>query len=82
MLKPNQIIRTKWNGRNKKYYIEKGYVFTYMGNEFDVKVEDLLPSSKSLVVVCCDYCGKETIKKFQTYKNQHDVLLGDCCKKC
>lgn len=53
-----------------------------MGNEFDVKVEDLLPSSKSLVVVCCDYCGKETIKKFQTYKNQHDVLLGDCCKKC
>lgn len=73
----------KWNSRNKKIYESKGYVFTKMGEDVEVRIEDLTPSSKAKVQVLCDFC-KETIveKSYQIYIKQHHLEYGDCCVKC
>lgn len=73
----------KWNSRNKKIYESKGYVFTKMGEDVEVRIEDLTLSSKAKVQVLCDFC-KETIteKSYQTYVKQHHAKYGDCCIKC
>lgn len=82
MLIPNQIVKVKWNSRNKKYYSNLGYVFTKVGDEFCLKAEDLMPNSKVEVQVRCDFCGKIVVKKMQTYNQQHHPKHGDCCIDC
>lgn len=73
-----------WSGRIKQYYIDKGYVFTKILEEFEVKVEDLLPSSNKDIKVICDYCGESTTKPYYEIKKQRDKTDSnkDCCKKC
>lgn len=57
----------KWNGNNTKYYIAKGYKYTKQGEEFDLIVEDLNPSSKKEIYVACDSCGKERYLSYSVY---------------
>lgn len=54
----SETVKVKWNATNKKWYESKGYIYTKMGDEFEVKVEDLTRWSKVLVKVKCDGCGK------------------------
>ena len=77
----------KWNPANKKYYINLGYPFTKMKDEFKVKVEDLSKGSHSRVEVLCDYCleeGRETVisKEYREYLKEKFIIHKDCCKKC
>lgn len=53
----SEIVKVKWNARNKKRYEELGYRFTRIGEEFDVKVEHLSRGSIAIVNVRCEYCG-------------------------
>lgn len=78
----SKIVVGTWNPKNRNYYESKGYKFTKYGDEFDINVEDLSPSSKFKVVVQCDYCGNKVIKVYQTYCKQHDEEYGDACKDC
>lgn len=79
----SKTAKVKWNGKNKQYYIDKGYTYTKCGDEFEVPIEDLSPSSKSIVEVLCDFCHETIIKKnYQTYRKQHHEKYGDCCEKC
>lgn len=79
----SKTVKVKWNSRNKKYYIEKGYHFTKLNDVFEVKIEDLMPSSKAKVKVICDFCKNTIVEKtYQTYVKQHHCLYGDCCKNC
>jgi len=48
----------KWNSVNKKYYENKGYVYTRMGEQFEVAVTDLTSGSHALVKVKCASCGE------------------------
>lgn len=41
----------KWAPSSKKYYEEKGYKFTKLGDTFTVKVEDLSRSSHHKVKI-------------------------------
>ena len=59
MLKENQDVKMTWNGRNKTYYIEKGYSFTKIGDKFSVKIADLPNGSSVEVKIICDYGGTE-----------------------
>ena len=36
-----ETVKVKWGTNNRKYYIDLGYKFTKMGDEFEVKVEHL-----------------------------------------
>jgi len=68
-LKSKTII-IQWAVKTRKWYIEKGYKYTKLKDEFEVKVEDLTDCSHFAVDVTCDGCG-EPLKpvKWQTYKN-------------
>lgn len=78
----NTYAIQKWNSKNKKHYVDKGYIFTAMGDKFQVKIEDLTPSSKAVVEVKCDYCGTVVQKTYQIYLKQHHDKFGDACKDC
>ncbi len=81
--------KVKWNSRNKKHYTECGYEFTKMGDEFEVKIDDLTCGSCGIVTVKCDYCGAEYDLAWQTYvytKKKSPIKTDccssiDCCKK-
>lgn len=79
----SEYVTVKWNSKNRKYYIDKGYVFTKFGDEIQVRVEDLSSSSKSIVQVQCDFCHEIIVEKaYQIYVKQHHPKYGDCCKIC
>ena len=75
----------KWNPKNYKHYIEKGYTFTNWGDSFTVKIEDIFGYSSAMVIYKCDYCGEEITVSFCNYKKNHNIneyVKKDCCKKC
>jgi len=87
MLKENQKVIAKWSGRNKGYYISKGYIYTKIGDLFDVNVEDLSSGTRSEVIVVCDYClengiHKEFKKPYFKYVKQRLIIEKDCCIDC
>ena len=83
MLKENQDVKMTWNGRNKNYYIEKGYNFTKIGDKFSVKTSDLPNGSGVKVKVICDYCGIEYTLPYQKYNRILNALNSKCaCKNC
>lgn len=82
MIIDKNMIMT-WNSNNKKYYIDKGYIFTKMFDEFDIKIEDLNPGSCKKIKVMCDVC--ENIKMLSYNEYLRSVHNGDyyaCSTKC
>ena len=76
-------IKTRWSGSNKRHFIEKGYIFTKIGDEIIVKTEDLKDKSSIKVKVKCDCCGIEKNIKYYVYTNslkQHNGIY--LCKYC
>lgn len=82
MILSNQYVIVKWHPKNKEYYISKGYIFTKMKDEFQVKVEHLPLQSHALVKVQCDFCGEIVDVKFQNYNNRGKYSDGYSCTKC
>lgn len=81
MIKPDQLVKVKWNGQTKKYWESKGYVCTKMGDEFEVKLEDLPLKSGATVDVICDYCG--TIFQMKMFSYSRCSESGTIsCKHC
>jgi len=77
---------TVWNRRTKKHYEEKGYKFTRMDDEFEVKVEDLTDGSHVKINVECDGedCKNPYLKPM-AYKNYVRLSKQDgkyYCGKC
>jgi hypothetical protein len=79
-----QKVKQKWNAKTKKHYVDLGYKFTAMKDEFIVNVEDLTNGSNVKVMVRCDYCGKEYEKCWYNYilENQDSYIHKDCCNNC
>jgi len=78
-------VEMKWSPRNnRKWYENKGYIFTKWNDEFIVKVEDLQDCSIVKIDVECDFC-KETIKNI-TWKKYNKILNKNdnkyYCKRC
>lgn len=79
-----QKIKVKWNPRNINIYTSKGYVFTKIGDEFEVDIKDLSPSSNYFVKVKCDYCGGIFEKQFYARNNciNKSFIKKDSCSHC
>jgi hypothetical protein len=78
-------VEIKWARTIIKWYEDKGYIYTNLGDKFIVKIEDLKGFSKVKVNVQCDRCGK--ILKNRNYSNilksrekQHKT--DDYCNSC
>ena len=78
----SKIVKIKWSSNNKNYYIEKGYTFTKIRDEFEVKVEDLKSTSCVTIECICDYCGEPMKRYYSTYLKGREVVPKDCCNKC
>lgn len=81
----SETTKTKWNASNVKYYKSKGYIYTKIGDEFEVKVGDLSKGSTAKVESLCDYCKKnKIIKPYHQYLScvQNAIIKKDCCKEC
>lgn len=83
MLVKNQKVEMKWNNLTKRYYINKGYVYTYNSDVFVINAEDIQHTSSIKINVKCDYCGVENyISAVDYYKNTKNDSLKYSCKKC
>lgn len=82
MLVPNQIVTINWHPRNKKHFEEKGYKYTHTGLPFEVKAEDLMPTSHIKVKVQCDYCDAIIERPYRDYLRYRKDSGIDCCKNC
>lgn len=82
ILKSNQKVFTKWNSRNKKYYCEKGYVFTKMNDVLEIDVKDLIPNSHINIIAICDYCGEEFAVSMTNYTRSTKNNNKIACKHC
>lgn len=77
-----KTIMMKWNGRTKQYYESKGYLFTKIGDEFEIKVEDLTNGSSIKVEVQCDDCNKKYFTIWGDYKKSVNADNEIYCLKC
>ena len=77
-----KTVKVKWNGKTKKYYEELGYKFTKMGEEFEVKVEDLSRGSKAKVICLCDNCGEDLPWSYKVYNECVKEYGRTYCNKC
>jgi hypothetical protein len=82
----SESVVNKWHPNNKNYYVEKGYKYTKMGDEFEVKVKDLSDCCTVYVQVECDCknCTTPIIKPIKWYHYLKCVKDDDkyYCKKC
>jgi hypothetical protein len=75
-----EYTKIKWNPKICNRYIELGYKFTKIGEEFLVSVNDLTDYSKAKIYCICDYCGKQYETNWSNYKKQKKGILNkDCC---
>ena len=76
-------VKMRWNSRSKKYYESKGYAFTKLNDEFDLKVEDLLPTSHIKILVQCDDCECINEVCYRDYYNRvyQKYFCSSCGKK-
>lgn len=83
MLIENQKVEMKWNNLTKRYYVNKGYIYTHNGDIFVIDAEDIQHTSSVKINVKCDYCGVENyISAIDYYKNTKNDSLKYSCKKC
>lgn len=68
-----------WNSKNKKRFVELGYVFTKMFDTFEVDVEDLSDGSNAIVTVQCDFCGATMEKTYYQYIASRKITPIDSC---
>lgn len=86
MLLKDKKVKTKWNGRLRKYYEQFGYIFTGRNDDLYVYPKHLKENSDVLVFVVCDYCGKEYQIQYKDYikcvvKGKIKKCCCDDCKK-
>ena len=75
-------VKVKWNAMTKKYYERLGYTFTKMGEEFEVKIEDLQKGSNVKVKCICDNCGEESNPTYNGYTKNVQKDGKTYCFRC
>ena len=77
-------VKIKWNSKIKKHYVDIGYEYTKMGDEFCVNVNDLTKGSHIEVDIECDYCHKIYQKHWNNYinENMNSTIHKDACNNC
>jgi hypothetical protein len=78
----NQKVLMRWNSRNKNHFVSKGYLYTKMGEEFYVNVEDLTEFSNAEVMCSCDYskCDNTFPRRYCDYTKAHKQSF--CSMEC
>lgn len=78
----SETVVVKWNINNIKHFVNKGYVYTKLNNEFKVNVNDLSAGSSVKVLIKCDECEKRYEMKWNHYnrcKNEDNTIYCNSC---
>lgn len=75
-------VELHWSNVIKKYYVDKGYIFTKRGDSFICNIEDLSEKSTARINVKCDYCGRIHHKQYKHYIEGRKAFPKDCCSNC
>lgn len=78
----NETVKIKWTKRNRDYYENKGYKYTFDNDDVFIQTNDLSPGSGIKVNGNCDYCGDPICVPWNMYRERHDRYPKDACKKC
>jgi hypothetical protein len=79
----DKIIKMKWNSYNKKYYENKGYIYTKMFEMFDLKIEDLNKNSSYYIKCKCENCETELNVRYVDYiKSTKNLSESYYCTHC
>lgn len=70
----------RWSTTNKQYFIDKGYTFTKLKDEFEVNINDLKPTSHARIKLECDFCHQIYDKEYRDYAQLRSNLY--CCPSC
>lgn len=80
-----KTVKVKWQSRNKNHFVDLGYKFTKIGDEFEVKIEDLSKGSNIKVKCICDECGCELNREYCNYikiiKDNEKIYCRSCGNK-
>ncbi len=63
MLVEDQKVIIEWSSGNKRFYIDKEYIFTKYGDKFEVELDDLSIHNTIYIKFKCDYCGEDFSKR-------------------
>ena len=77
-----KTVKVKWGARNKNHFENLGYVYTKMGDEFEVKIDDLSKGSHIKVKCICDECGDDLSWQYRDYIRCVKDNGKTYCKKC
>lgn len=82
----DQRVKIRWGSHSKKHFEELGYIFTKIGEEFEVSLNELTLGTNVKVKYICDYCnGKNQINEEHKWKPYTELLKRrsddgkDCC---
>ena len=79
----DEFVVMEWNNNTKKYYTDKGYIFTKRYDKLKVNINDLMLYSNAKVNVKCDVCDNEKLLTYRKYvKNINNGGYYSCSEKC
>lgn len=77
------LVEVKWIGKTKKWYVDKGYEYTKLGDLFMVLPTDLTKGSHVKVKTSCDYCNEIIYKPYKNYLSQtKNETIENSCENC
>ena len=81
MYNPDEILDIKWTTRNKKYYEQKGYQYTKIGDHLKIKAIDLPLNSSEHITATCDCVDCNNSQK-TPYRNYNKIVKENGIYKC
>lgn len=79
----SKTTKVKVGCKTFKHYKELGYQFKHIGDEIEVKVQDLTHGSDAEIEILCDMCQKnKMIVKYNTYNQAIKQSGSYVCKTC
>lgn len=74
----DEFMKIKLNGKNRKHYLELGYVIEDGQRELTVRTIDIPKNSEILVRIKCQKCGKESKTTWYNFNRYKKVLCEEC----
>lgn len=79
----NKTVKLIWNSGTKRYYNGKGECkFSNIGDEFEIPIEFLTPSSVVKINCKCDFCHEEFKREYRHIVRGRKTSDYDACPNC
>ncbi|MEX0598112.1 MAG: hypothetical protein WD512_16610, partial [Candidatus Paceibacterota bacterium] len=81
----SEVVNIKWNNKNKLFYQSKGYIFTSVGDYFEVKLTDIRHNENLMPiedrVTKCTWCSRSILRLPHEVKNNVEKMCSNECRR-